>query len=632
MAEQQTDETEDTCQLVYEQGGVFAHKNGNARNEDVLIAGKMVVCKRDMKVFVEWQPEVQTDCSTSEPNTELDWTQVNAVGYKSHKSDSDGPVGDGELRMLHKNKKLHISIDVRDLKSYKLSKKKEGWEHITFIQRDGTTHPPLHFHSGGVNEFVEVLRQYVSILKSRKDRRLFLVSEHEMTALQKSFHELQLFGEQSTDLVNKIYTDPYTATMSGLAKVRNFLWDNLVVPETRPRSEVADILLTDPDNILVPGLMFDRDENEPEFELICCTELPPRVEVSRSEPFTAVEWEDQLDAQGRIDDWDHIKNRVFKGGISHSLRGEVWKLLLNYYRVDSTSKERTETRKQKLDDYFRMKLQWKSISADQESHFSVFRDYKSLIEKDTDRTDRTHPFYQGPDNANIAMLYDVLMTYCMYNFDLGYVQGMSDLLAPILVILENEVDAFWCFVGFMEKVKHNFDLDQQGMKTQLKNLSTLLHFSDNQLFTYLESNDSGNLYFCFRWVLIIFKREFIFADIMRLWEVLWTDLPCENFHLLICLAILDTQKHIIIENQFGFTEILKHINDLSLSIDLELTLKKAEAIFLQLKECPDTPKKVREVIGLEGGNNDSDAATPEEDQNELIHDQCHLVTTTEHRI
>ena len=34
----------------------------------------------------------------------------------------------------------------------------------------------------------------------------------------------------------------------------------------------------------------------------------------------------------------------------------------------------------------------------------------------------------------------------------GYVQGMSDLLSPILVVMENEVDAFWCFAGLMERV------------------------------------------------------------------------------------------------------------------------------------------------------------------------------------
>ena len=35
---------------------------------------------------------------------------------------------------------------------------------------------------------------------------------------------------------------------------------------------------------------------------------------------------------------------------------------------------------------------------------------------------------------------------------LGYVQGMSDLLAPILYVVDNEVDAFWCFAGLMERM------------------------------------------------------------------------------------------------------------------------------------------------------------------------------------
>lgn len=34
-----------------------------------------------------------------------------------------------------------------------------------------------------------------------------------------------------------------------------------------------------------------------------------------------------------------------------------------------------------------------------------------------------------------------------------------------------------------------------------------------------ESQDSGFLYFCFRWLLIRFKRELSFQDVLRLWEV-----------------------------------------------------------------------------------------------------------------
>ena len=78
--------------------------------------------------------------------------------------------------------------------------------------------------------------------------------------------------------------------------------------------------------------------------------------------------------------------------------------------------------------------------------FFIFKD------KDVLRTDRTNPYFEGDNNKNLEIMHDILMTYNMYNFDLGYVQGMSDLLAPLMVIFDNEVDAFWAFVGFMNKV------------------------------------------------------------------------------------------------------------------------------------------------------------------------------------
>jgi len=92
---------------------------------------------------------------------------------------------------------------------------------------------------------------------------------------------------------------------------------------------------------------------------------------------------------------------------------------------------------------------------------------------------------------------------------------------------------------------------------------------DPHLASYLDTRDSGNLFFCFRWLLVIFKREFNYPQILRLWEVIWTDGPffvdfktdkiCSsvNFHLLIALGIMDSQRNTILENRFGFTEILK---------------------------------------------------------------------------
>ena len=46
----------------------------------------------------------------------------------------------------------------------------------------------------------------------------------------------------------------------------------------------------------------------------------------------------------------------------------------------------------------------------------------------------------------------MLLTYNEYNKDLGYVQGMSDLLAPIYAVMQDDAIAFWAFVGFMERM------------------------------------------------------------------------------------------------------------------------------------------------------------------------------------
>lgn len=66
---------------------------------------------------------------------------------------------------------------------------------------------------------------------------------------------------------------------------------------------------------------------------------------------------------------------------------------------------------------------------------------------------------------------------------------------------------------------HNFEANQAGMKRQLGELRVILQFMEPQLWEHLDSKDSSNLYFCFRWLLIHFKREFSFEDIQSLWEV-----------------------------------------------------------------------------------------------------------------
>ncbi|KAL1139446.1 hypothetical protein AAG570_006430, partial [Ranatra chinensis] len=437
--------------------------------------------------------------------------------------------------------------------------------------------------------------------RSRQDRHYFVVidSRPDPRSLPHSFSDLQILYDNPKEtvwkFVNNLRDRPYETTLSTFSKFSEYLlYRN---PETRPDEDVADLF--NQRLMETPTAVIKSSVEEEGYHVVGRSALlPPRPVVCRGQPLSIQQWASATDDEGRISDVDSIKSIIFKGGVSPSLRYDVWKFLLGYYPWQSTNAERQDLRKQKIEDYFRMKLQWRSMTAEQESRFSDFRERKSLIEKDVNRTDRTVPFFSGENNPNLVLLYDILMTYVMYNFDLGYVQGMSDLLSPILSLMSNEADAFWCFVGFMDKVYRNFDMDQAGMKKQLSQLHTLLTAAGPDLSSYLDEHDSGNMFFCFRWLLVWFKREFSHDDIMTLWEVLWTGLPCSNFHLLVCVAILDTEKAIITDSNYGFTEILKHINDLSFKMNLEKLLCEAEAIYLQLENAPNLTMSTKRVLGL----------------------------------
>lgn len=86
------------------------------------------------------------------------------------------------------------------------------------------------------------------------------------------------------------------------------------------------------------------------------------------------------------------------------------------------------------------------------------------LDKDVHRTDRTVDIYvdesmPNPDpvmhvgtNEHLETLKSILCTYNIYNVELGYVQGMSDLLSPIYAIVGEEPLSFWAFAGFMERM------------------------------------------------------------------------------------------------------------------------------------------------------------------------------------
>ncbi|XP_047530012.1 TBC1 domain family member 15 isoform X1 [Vanessa atalanta] len=581
------------CKDLFTQDGVLLKASIGRSISDLNSIGMLcIVQNSDATKCIEWRPN---DLITIDSDTQdQEWAVVNTIGRRqrtlSGNMTSDYAAARARI----------IRIPLDELKTFKCSRNNQQMQ---FSTKQGVWQNTFYFQHGNAEIFVAYLKNHVKTAKTRHDRNTYVVVEPniESQVLNRSFAELDIFTENTTDVVWNLVSNfkqrPYETTLEAFSKLTDIVYyGNEGMNGKRDVSEEVAELLTKSMSALEDTTSVTRTD---EYEVINVKPtLPPRPCIPRGTPLSTEKWEGLQDPEGRVTEIDGVRQLIFRGGVAHSIRNSVWKYLLDYHPWRMTHAEIKVLQKRKTEEYFSMKLQWRSMTDGQESRFSEYRDRKSLVEKDVNRTDRTHPFFAGDNNPNLMVLQDILMTYVMYNFDLGYVQGMSDILAPLLLLLGNEVDTFWCFVGFMEKIASNFDMDQAGMKQQLVNLQQLLTFASPELAKHLASKDSGNMYFCFRWLLVWFKREFSHRDIMRLWEVLWTGLPCANFHLFICVAILDSEKDVLISKDYGFTEILKHVNDLSMCLDVDRILSTAEGIYHQIISAPHLSDQIRIILGI----------------------------------
>ncbi|CEG74577.1 hypothetical protein RMATCC62417_09764 [Rhizopus microsporus] len=321
---------------------------------------------------------------------------------------------------------------------------------------------------------------------------------------------------------------------------------------------------------------------------------PSPIHTRRRGPIAAEEWVSLFDQEGKLSiPIPQVKQMIFQGGLDNEVRAEAWKFLLGIYPWHSTFEERDAIRQSQTEAYYRIKAVWFNDISVQESN--EFQDEKHRIDKDVHRTDRNHEAFANEDmpnpdpqmvvgtNSNMETMKDILVTYNFYNTELGYVQGMSDLLAPLFVIMNDEAMSFWAFTRFMDRVQSNFYMDQSGMHAQLKTLNLLVQFMDPVLHKRFEEIDISNLFFCFRWLLVWFKREFDWEDIIRLWENLWTDHLAKKMILFIALAVIDTHREKILNELNQFDEVLRYINDLTGNIDLNHTLERAEVLYYQFE-------------------------------------------------
>uniref|UniRef100_A0A5B6ZKI7 Putative TBC1 domain family member 15-like n=1 Tax=Davidia involucrata TaxID=16924 RepID=A0A5B6ZKI7_DAVIN len=310
-----------------------------------------------------------------------------------------------------------------------------------------------------------------------------------------------------------------------------------------------------------------------------CNDVPKtKFRIKAGITLSARKWQAAFTPEGYLDIGKTL-SRIHRGGIHPSIRGEVWEFLLGCYDPESTFDEREQIRQRRREQYARWKEECRQMfpiigsgrfisapvitedgepiqdplvlleanpdkglgSLPQENDTSNSSEMvkeptshgpqdKKVIQwiltlhqigLDVVRTDRTLVFYEKKEN--LAKLWDILAVYSWVDTDVGYCQGMSDLCSPMIILLEDEADAFWCFERLMRRLRGNFRCTESsvGVEAQLSNLASITQVINPKLHQHLETLGGGDYLFAFRMLMVLFRREFSFGDSLYLWEMMW---------------------------------------------------------------------------------------------------------------
>ncbi|VDP16920.1 unnamed protein product, partial [Soboliphyme baturini] len=211
-----------------------------------------------------------------------------------------------------------------------------------------------------------------------------------------------------------------------------------------------------------------------------------------------------------------------------------------------------------------------------QANAQTWQSIESAIEKDVLRTDRQHPFYESTENLETLQYNKSILMFASW-------RCMSDLLAPLLTIIQEESCAFWCFAGLMQGTVYiNAARNRNNMERNVEYLRGLLRVTYGEFYEYLEAfgGDSLQLLFVHRWILLCFKREFPEEDVLRIWETCWTNYGTLYFHIFVALAIITVYGKEPLRQRMTHDEILLYFSSLSMHMNVDVVLKKVSGLFL----------------------------------------------------
>jgi hypothetical protein len=240
------------------------------------------------------------------------------------------------------------------------------------------------------------------------------------------------------------------------------------------------------------------------------------------------EWASLFDREtSRLIDPVTFQARVYFAGVSDELVPLVLPFALGLYPLDSTLQDREEIDHNCASEFEKVRYQFCSQKEAQIENNSKISYFLRVALNDVSRTDRCHPTFREDDSPGLKLLETILQIYVFHNPRIGYLQGMNDLLVPVILAnlrpdgtVESLSKVYWEFYQMLDHIGHVSFLTAISGKSA-SHITFLFDFMTKIspiMALWLKKVGLGG----FRWILtdyiLVFKRS-----LPRIWD-LWLKL------------------------------------------------------------------------------------------------------------
>ncbi|XP_060625569.2 USP6 N-terminal-like protein [Anolis sagrei] len=319
-------------------------------------------------------------------------------------------------------------------------------------------------------------------------------------------------------------------------------------------------------------------------------ELPTRSALEEKQKLQEIErvdkWLKMLRKWGKYRNSEKMFRRVYKG-IPLQVRGQVWSLLLDIEKIKMENEGK----------YEKMKEQAKDFSSEIKQ-----------IDLDVNRTFRNHIMFRDRYGVKQQALFHVLSAYSVYNTEVSYCQGMSQIAAILLMYL-NEEDAFWALAQLLTNQRHAMHGFFIPGFPKLQRFQAHHEAILNKLFPklkkHMDKEQMSTGIYTTKWFLQCFIDRTPFTLTLRLWDIYI--LEGERVLTAMAYTILKLHKKRLLKMSLeDLREFLQEKIATSLQFEDDIIIEQLQASMAELRKMKfDLPPPAKseefpkKVLGLE---------------------------------